>query len=366
MSYQNSKKYKTSVQLYKKENGDISYYITYKDEQNKLKRLKIGNKSDGITEPYCNQIRSDILHKLRIGEELPIKRKNKPITTLNQIAQIYFNDKESAAKRINNYKLHIEPIFGIRSIESIRKEDVFSFRDKIIDSGRSLQTAKGIIQLLSTIFNYNIKEKNLKIYNPAIGVKWDKKYKIDNVREKYLSLQEIKLLKSKVIDNFTLNLFVELSLQTGGRLETILNIKKKDISSDNETVTLKNLKTNDTYVGFLQPELIEILIPYMTKLKVNEYIISFSNNTKTSSRSIQSRLKPILDKLFNEGLDTKDSKNRAVIHTLRHTFASHLAIKGVPIFTIKNLMDHADIEQTMRYAKLSPDNGRNAVKNLYD
>lgn len=38
-----------------------------------------------------------------------------------------------------------------------------------------------------------------------------------------------------------------------------------------------------------------------------------------------------------------------------HTFASYLAINGTPIFTIKELMNHKDIEQTMRYAKLSPD-----------
>ena len=50
---------------------------------------------------------------------------------------------------------------------------------------------------------------------------------------------------------------------------------------------------------------------------------------------------------------------------LRHTFASHLAINGIPIFTIQNLMDHSDIKQTMRYAKLSPESGKNAIQGLY-
>ena len=50
---------------------------------------------------------------------------------------------------------------------------------------------------------------------------------------------------------------------------------------------------------------------------------------------------------------------------LRHTFASHLAINGTPIFTIKELMNHSDIEQTMRYAKLAPDSGKKNVINLY-
>ncbi|WP_206442820.1 tyrosine-type recombinase/integrase [Aliarcobacter cryaerophilus] len=72
----------------------------------------------------------------------------------------------------------------------------------------------------------------------------------------------------------------------------------------------------------------------------------------------------ILDTLFNQGIDKYDRKNKVVIHTLRHTFASHLAINGTPIFTIQKLMNHKDIKMTMRYAKLSPDSGREAVLNL--
>ena len=57
-------------------------------------------------------------------------------------------------------------------------------------------------------------------------------------------------------------------------------------------------------------------------------------------------------------------EKRVVIHTFRHTFASQLAIQGTPIFTIMKLMDHADISQTIRYAKLSPENGRDSVFEL--
>lgn len=69
-------------------------------------------------------------------------------------------------------------------------------------------------------------------------------------------------------------------------------------------------------------------------------------------------MKNIFDPLFNEGLDSKDAKNRVVIHSLRHTFASHLAINGTAIFTIQKLMNHRDIKMTMRYTKLAPDSGK--------
>jgi integrase len=152
----------------------------------------------------------------------------------------------------------------------------------------------------------------------------------------------------------------------GGRLETILNIQKKDIDLAHGTITLKNLKTGETYKGFLQAELIEYLKKDLKHLKLNNYVINILDESiKTTSRQIQSRLKPKLDKMFNSELERDDRKNRVVIHTLRHTFASHLAINGTPIFTIKELMNHKDIEQTMRYAKLSPDSGKEFVSCLY-
>ena len=55
-----------------------------------------------------------------------------------------------------------------------------------------------------------------------------------------------------------------------------------------------------------------------------------------------------------------------MIHTLRHTFASHLAIKGTPILTIKKLMNHSDINHTLRYAKLGSNSGKDIVKKLYN
>jgi integrase len=51
-------------------------------------------------------------------------------------------------------------------------------------------------------------------------------------------------------------------------------------------------------------------------------------------------------------------------HTLRHTFAPHLVMRGKPMNTVQELLGHATIEMTMRYAHLSPDVRRDAVESL--
>ena len=70
-----------------------------------------------------------------------------------------------------------------------------------------------------------------------------------------------------------------------------------------------------------------------------------------------------IDKLgFNT--DSIDPAQKVVFHTLRHTFASWLAIQGTPIYTIKELMGHKTLAMTERYAHLLPDHKKEAIDKM--
>jgi len=48
-------------------------------------------------------------------------------------------------------------------------------------------------------------------------------------------------------------------------------------------------------------------------------------------------------------------------HALRHTFASHLVMRGVPLRTVQEFMGHTTMAMTTRYAHLAPDHTRSAI-----
>lgn len=385
MALQKSKKH-VGVFYNELKNGDRVYYAVYKDlATNKRIDLKIGKKSEGITEVYCFNKRSEILNSMRLGTN-PHTVKNRriavDITTLDMIADEYYENRKLYLKAVNwkdalsIYNIHIKPLLGNKNIAEITISDI---EDIMINNKGKLanKTINIIIEKIGTIFHYAIKKKLFKGPNPIFGIT---KLPESNERLRFLSKDEITiLLEVTKKENIVLYLFTYIALSTGARLMTLCNIKVQDIDFTHGFITLYDIKKDKaiSYKGFIKDDkdFINLLKNYIQNKKLTDFI--FGDRTLIGIRNyIQRELPPILDELFNEhiesnGLDedieskAEKRRNKVVIHTLRHTFASQLVINGTPIYTVQKLMNHKDIKMTMRYAKLSQDSGRNFINHIF-
>jgi len=352
--------------------GSKTFFMRYHDPiTGQRKRIKVGNSKEGMNEAYCANKRSELLSKLRLGEDpnIPILKKKQTKETLNDLAEKYFTHKRlegetrSYKERYSKYNHHFSAGLGLIPLQSITKQNGLDFQKQLLNSGYANSTINNILELATSIFNYGINEEFFTGTNPFHGIKG---LAVNNDRQRYLTHEEIEQLKDEVRHDRVLYLFVLLSVTTGARLESVLAMQKKDIDFAQSSIRINDLKNKNTYAGFLADEVKNILLEETQSLLKDDFIVSYENGKRMEKKRIQRRLSPILNRLFNQELKEDDRINKVVIHTLRHTFASLLAIKGTPIYTIQKLMNHKDIKQTTRYAKLSPSSGLSAVADTFN
>lgn len=361
MARKKSNRY-TGVYFQELQNGDKSYYITYKENKKDVWK-KIGLHSEGIREAYCFQKRNEITSKIRLGEELPYIAVRKESQTFLDVAKQFYDykaihnrqNKKTRSRVENRLKEHF---IGSKYIKSITKSDIEDFQLNI-EKELMPATVNFTVEQVSSIFNWAI-ENEILDKNPCKAIK---KIKVNNSRLRYLEVNEIKKLITTLENDKSLYYFVMIALSTGGRLQTICNIKQSDLK-DNGSIRLYDFKNSSEYYGFLSSELkaeFEKFIIDSGKNK-DEFIFKNTGKQSYSNQYYYRKLQPIFDILFNP--EGTEPLNKVTIHTLRHTFASQLAINETPILTIKKLMNHNDINATMRYAKLSKSSGELHVNKL--
>jgi integrase len=139
---------------------------------------------------------------------------------------------------------------------------------------------------------------------------------------------------------------VLVSLNTGLRLGELLKLQWSDIDFDARTLTVRGgtAKSGKTRHIPMNEEAFAVLLHWRP------------NSGTTSVYGIKTSFKKSFAKILESA---QISEFRW--HDLRHTFASKLAQRGVPLNTIRDLLGHGSLTMTLRYAHLSPDNRRNAV-----
>ncbi len=138
-----------------------------------------------------------------------------------------------------------------------------------------------------------------------------------------------------------------LLYSTGMRVSEIANCRIADIDSTNMRIKIVQGKgAKDRYTIMSQQVLLELRAYYLI-YKPKEYLFNgFRPGKPYSVRSIQHLMQKALTKV---GLESK----HYTIHTIRHSFATHLLDNGTDLHTIKELLGHSSLQTTMKYMHLT-------------
>lgn len=349
-----------------KTDGDITYYFVYKSLEKKPIYHKVGLKSQGINEQYVSIKRSETILDIKNGEIPTILRSKKENRIkFSEIADYYFNNRKvrSIERRRQLYELRIKPIFGKMNIYGIKPTHILNFRNKFINE-LAPHTINIYLELISTIFNYYIRHKNIRIENPTLKVD---KLKVNNTRKRILTKSEIELLFIELQDDFMLSLFCSICLCTGGRKSTVLNYKVKDINMEHRTINSYDFKNQTSYISFIDDRtynLLDMRLLSVFDSGANTPLI-YVDGVKDLTRWINRQLKFIFDDLFNQGLEPNDNQNRVVVHTFRHTLLSHLGMKGVNSSLLQKISNHKDSSMVDRYVKLDENTGKKEINDVW-
>lgn len=275
----------------------------------------------------------------------------------------WLTDEQRITKAVN-------PALGHMPLRAVRRDDVQAFIDKLTDDGAAPATVKQYMGIVRRAFNMaaeTLVDGTTPLFvgpNPAKALRLPA---VHNSRERYLQEDEASRLVEAAgkLRSPDLHDAILLSLNTGLRLGELKRLRWMDVDLKAAIVTVPD--EDKRKPGGKVPLNGEAL----AVLQCRKEWLGGEAGTRvfppvaggTVRNNLSEMFRKLADELgLNEGID--DKRHKVVFHSLRHTFASWLALAGTDIYRIKTLMRHKSISMTMRYAHLIPDATRDAVHNL--
>lgn len=264
---------------------------------------------------------------------------------------------------------------------TVKKEIPKEFIDKLITLRYSENTLRTYTQMFSEFINYfpdkNLDEINYKdiqkfqLYlveekdisesyqNQSINaIKFYYEKVLNNSRVTYelerpikskklpivLSKEEVQSIFSKV-NNFKHQCMLFLIYSAGLRISELINLKIKDIDSKRMLITIRGGKGKKDRISILSKKMLLMLRDYYIEYKPKEYLFEGQDGGAYSTRSLQN--------VFKKALEKTSIKKDATVHTLRHSFATHLLEKGTDLRYIQNLLGHSSTKTTEIYTHIT-------------
>lgn len=259
----------------------------------------------------------------------------------------------------------VRPGIGRMPMRSIAKGDIERLLGELGAAGAAQATVNQYHALLRQICNMALHTSIdgvlvLDGQSPVVGIKMPDPR---NGRDRFLSYEEAdKLIAAAAAKSIDLSDTIVVSLNTGLRFGEIQRMEWSDVDLRHDMLTVRDDPKHKPGGKIpLNPDVKAVLQARLDRRKGGTPRVF--PGVKGDERDCRSEFERIVRALgLNDGVTNR--LQRVVFHTLRHTFASWLALAGTDIYRIKTLMRHKTLRMTERYAHLIPDATRAAVHNL--
>ncbi len=237
---------------------------------------------------------------------------------------------------ISMFRMFLE-YYSDKQIDEISEEEI---RDYLI----FLVEKKNISQ------SYQNQSINaIKFYYEKVLGQPVKKYYIQRPRsEKKLpvvcSVEEVTAIL-KGTSNLKHRCILYLIYSAGLRLSEVIHLRPTDIDSDRMTIHIRHAKGKKDRISLLSDKTLTLLRQYYKEYRPKTWLFEGQFGNQYSSRSVQNILKAALRK-------TKIRK-KVTVHTLRHSFATHLLEGGVDLRYIQNFLGHESTKTTEIYTHMT-------------
>ncbi len=286
-------------------------------------------------------------------------RKKESLTTFKVLADKYVENFKTQ-KSFAGFKRHVirelEEAFGDKLLCQITYLDLETWRNrrKATPTKAGKPRAEASVNCDMAILGHMMSK----------GVEWElletspfKKgkrlwFKTDNQRRRFLTELETETLIQECPNH--LKPIVQTALLTGMRREEILSLKWEQINHGFIFLAGGMVKSGKGRQIPINDRLDEILrqLRQRNQLK-SEYVFCDSQGRRFHE----------VKRSFN-GACRRAGLEDFHFHDLRHTFASHLVMNGAGLKAVQELLGHADLTMTMRYAHLSQGHLQEAVAML--
>lgn len=334
-----------------------SWWVDFRHEYVRYRKRSPENSQAG-----AKAYEATLRQKLARGEPIG-PNETQPAYTFAEFADKWFDEyvvpnNKHQEQRMKRYIIDssLVPFFGKLPLEKISTQHVEQFKAYTLKRGINPKTVNNRLAVFGKCIRTAYEWLELRGVQPKIAL-----MKCPPPSTNFLSADECELLLSRaegVVQDMLLT-----ATRTGMRQGELRALQWSSIHWENRTITVRH-SLNDRLKKLESPKSNrERHIP----IDIDVYGVLFRRKKDTGYVFSDDKGKPFDSQYVIRRLDEVRAKaklRKFTWHTLRHTFASQLAMKGAPLHVVQALLGHSAISTTMRYAHVAPSALRTAIDML--